>query len=296
MLSARVNNILESGRKLFPQNQYGYGSWFKMPGTKIAPADMHRPSELTLSGNVGREKRNDRYYPGFDCIEASHWLKEQLQNEGLNPRYAWVQSPLHTRDVGIELSGELLSLTPNINPGSPFVGIKSILPDQAIENTWDSRSFPVLNDLTCVPLSSETIEGLSLRHAIIAVIRGNNLEISVNSNLIDEGFPIKGAETSFLTPLSNLPAVAESAEKGDKRKVLSMFQTKHFPVHMTLLEWANRRFFVTKFHHLPKSLTPRSANRREKSILRERNAELAYEFLPLISSLFDRQWTNIYAK
>lgn len=296
MRSARIDNILAKGRLLFPQNEYGYSSWFKMPGIIISPLREQRLMKLALIGSVQREMRDGRYYPGFDCFEASYWLKDQVHHEGGKSRDVWVQNPLYPRDIGIEVDGKLLSLTPQIDPASPFVKVKSALPEGMVEDIWKLREFPCLIDLSGITLFGETMEGPYMNHALFIGVKRNKLEIAISSCLLDKGFPTKKAEISFTAPLSDIFSIIRLWKGGNIQQALLRFRPHSFPASITFLAWINRKVFVPKFYGLSKTEIPKDPTKAGKTFLKKRNTELAYKYLSVVIGLLDIQWAKLFVR
>lgn len=109
-----IEAVFSSARRLFPAGEYGYGSMMFHPGARIAPLNAGK-RELVLGSAVPREFKDGRYYPAWECFEASYYLADQLKREGYSDAMCVrLKNPVYPVDFGVEAGGRLLSLTPGI--------------------------------------------------------------------------------------------------------------------------------------------------------------------------------------
>lgn len=273
-----INRIVLDASLLFPVQEYGYSTWFNHPGVKITPVDSSRQFDLVIRSDVPRRSENGRYYPGWNCLEASHYLKQRLDAEGLAARYVALDNFTNPHDTAVMVEGESLpvSITPGvyINRRTFNNGLFTFydIPETQIE------TYLKQNDTLEQMISSYWFligfQGLAgfdfLNYAAISFDDGNIIFLFL-TNFLARGLIVSSFEVRSSFPLARLKEAYEKFANRDYT-VLKEFKTS-----------ATK----TAFHGY-------QGTRRELLIAAQVNARLASTTMIKIFRILDRAWVDSF--
>lgn len=267
-------SIVNAAKARFPFREYGYSAWFKHPGAIITQTEANNPiGKLMLRSDQPRHLVNGRFYPGWDCIEATHFLKEVFDINGYPSAPIRLRSNVHDQDFALISEGEIYSITPGVEAAiaTGQVAIQGEVND--LETLWEERAkidHPASGEMVLLHWRVSSHYEL-LNYAGIYFQPGGIFELVFQTNLIDQGKKIEGMELSFLAALNTLATIREMILTGETNFALKNFQLRAMRAPFSL-------------HNFPG---------RELEIVREINSETARDMLPEIIRLLDPDWLKL---
>lgn len=186
-----IRPVVAEARRTFPVKEYGYGARFRAPGTKIRLSESNGDPCLVLNTPGGRQVENGRYSHGWDCFEASYFIKTRLHEKGLYSRIVELGTPLFSRDYAVCLSGDhFLSITPGVNTGQlvSAPGKKHLADDHA-DSVWkDNRTADLCLTNGVKVFGLQQRFGIDIMNCFLLKIRSDGmLGIQISSGSIRNG-------------------------------------------------------------------------------------------------------------
>ena len=199
---------MTAARPLFPVADYGYRGFLNHPGAKIYPADPVRPNHLAVISPNPRELRDGRYHPGWDCVEASHYLGKQLSQAGIEHKIERIACPAFGQDIVVQAEGRYYSLTPGVRESIEtchFCAKGAVVNPDLL---WASHRWVAmrLGDYP-KPIGWDPLQGGStgILHSFgVFHLEEAVFNLIVQSLLIHSGQVLGKIETSFAVTLRNL--------------------------------------------------------------------------------------------
>ncbi|MFA5103555.1 MAG: hypothetical protein WC527_00015 [Candidatus Margulisiibacteriota bacterium] len=239
MTISKMSVVMAFAKGMFPMEEYGYLPFFHHPSARIVAESPQRTMELRLRASQPRELDNRRYYPGWDCVESTHYLLEACKDLSMEAKPVMVSTEAHVRDWALVAGEEICSLTPgvieSINAGTGKL-ISSSNEQQIadeFEEVWKSRG--IIDDRltnTMELLNWMTVGQFNFsNYAGIYFPQRGVFEFVFQTNCIVNGRKIDGLEFSLLTPLRKLEKIREKMAEGKIRRAIRVMspQVKRAP-------------------------------------------------------------------
>ena len=134
-----IRPVVAEAKRTFPVREYGYGARFSAPGSRITVSELNGAPCLVLHSPVGRRAENGRYSHGWDCFEASYFIRNRLNGSGINSGIIELNTPLYSRDYAVQVPGvDYLSITPGVhNEHIESCTDKKPLEDDRADHIWE---------------------------------------------------------------------------------------------------------------------------------------------------------------
>ena len=225
--------LLEKGKAIFPESDYGYRAMIKNPRSEFVYTHFTNPymqgEHLILKYIEPRKIYPDgRYVPGFDCFDSSFWLYKNLQSFGFKPEMAVLRNSLWGIDYAVSNQGQLLSLTPGFDQTTDHRTVDILSPSKIAEGWQDKAIGAIPMDSAANILKLETLGDLTLAHGVKIFFSQNKKNIEFLSYLVKYARPIGAAKTVFAMDSKQHQAAIDLALQGQTLKAAQQICLSHF--------------------------------------------------------------------
>jgi len=266
-----MDPILNRARALFPVNDYGRAGMLTHPGTRICAVKIGRETDVMLISNTARTLRNGRYYPGWDCFEASYYLLRQLKRAGIDSTLLVTKSPIYSLDTAVLVEDTLVSITPGVPTFRDFLPDKGnkIFSDHV--KLWKYRAKEGMSLTDHMILGWEDLGKFSFLHSAgVDLMSGNVFKALVISMYVSDGKIFCSGHSSFYSHFSELESFKEGFLAGDHRSAFDRLKTDRWAEH----------------YDVPENTT------KEESLAMERASLLSQDIIPKMFRIIDADWFN----
>lgn len=266
-----MDPIINRARALFPMNEYGRAGMLTHPGARICPVALGKDTDIMFISNTPRSLRNGRYYPGWDCFEASFYLANQLKHKGAKPEFVISRTPIYNVDVAVLIGDTLISITPGVPTFQEFSFSRRSDYFKDHLDFWRAKKRLEISLSDHMILGWEDLGGFSfLSSCGMNILKGDILRAFVMSFCISEGNVLCEGHRSFDVPFSGLDEVKRRAGSDDPSSVFD---------RLKLNSW-------TELYDLP------GAKEQGESLATERVSVISQDVIPKMFRILDTDWFN----
>ncbi len=248
----QITKIMDRAKALFPAHDYGYGSWLRHDGMSIKAIDASRPGELHLSSQTPRRFENGRYYPGWDCVESSRYIKKELDTVGIASSYVELENPVYPHDMAVLAGGAEAPLT--ITPGLNIIAedIKSgrisfrEIPEAVADLRFNLHRMAdqIVSD-TFITLGFDESEGFGFLSHAGMLVSERSLGFMFITHLINTNMTVNKLMSVASIPLDRVRSAQNVLSGGDEGATLKHFKTDVVPDMSNTTAWTRPAYDLT---------------------------------------------------
>lgn len=270
-----IHSIINAARILFPIEEYGYRSWLQHPGAKIVQSEANNPTgRLMLRASQPRLFENGRYFPGWDCLEATRYLMVEFGKAGYPATPIRLSSDVHTQDFAVKSEDGIVTITPGVESAIATGQFTTQGEADDLENLWQKREtidHPVSHEMM---LLNWKVAGNSKfsNYAGIYFQPGDIFELVFQTNLIAHGKKVEGMEFSLFSSLKAMERIREIMLEENYETALRSFRSRAIRAPFTFLKPPGH----------------------ELELVKKVNSEAIQEIAPDIVKLLDQDWVKTF--